>query len=161
VPAAPRIREARPGDVERIFGWIVDLATYERAAEQVIGTPELLADALFGNRPSAEAVLAELDGEPAGFALFYATFSTWTCRRGIWLEDLYVPPDRRRFGVARALLAHLARITIERGGSRLEWAALEWNEPALAFYRTLGATHLNEWQVHRVDGPALAGLAAG
>jgi GNAT superfamily N-acetyltransferase len=153
------IRDAAPSDVELIFGWIVELARYERAADQVTGSVSLLHEALFGPSPSAEAVIAEVDGEPAGFALFHGTFSTWECRPGIWLEDLYVPPERRRAGVGVALLSHLAGLTRGRGCARLEWAALDWNTPALQFYDKLGATRLHEWRVHRLDGVALERVA--
>ncbi len=159
------IRDARPDDVELIHGWIVELAEYERARAQVTGTPELLADALFGHSPSAEAVIAEVadasGAAPAGFALFYGTFSTWECRPGIWLEDLYVPPAHRRSGAGGALIAHLAAIAVARGCARLEWSALDWNAPALDFYVKLGAGVLEDWKHHRLDGAALARVAGG
>jgi GNAT superfamily N-acetyltransferase len=166
VSAQVRIRDARPDDVGLIFGWIVELAEYERAPEQVRGTPELLEEALFGDRPSAEGLIAETreEGapwEPAGFAVFHGTFSTWECRPGIWLEDLYVPPAQRRAGVGAALVAHLARITLDRGYTRLQWAALDWNRLALDFYDKIGAARLDEWKIHRLDGDALARVAAG
>jgi GNAT superfamily N-acetyltransferase len=167
---AVRIREARPDDVELIFGWIVELAEYERAREMVRGTPELLEDALFGPRPSAEALIAEAliaetraedaAWQAAGFALFHLTFSTWEARPGIWLEDLYVPPAHRRAGVGEALISHLARVTVSRGYTRLQWAALDWNTPALDFYAKLGAARLDEWKIHRLDGTALEDVAA-
>jgi GNAT superfamily N-acetyltransferase len=158
------IREARRDDVALIFGWIVELAEYERAPDQVTGTPALLEEALFGTRPTAEAVIAETreDGgawRPAGFALFHSTFSTWESRPGIWLEDLYVPPVHRRSGVGAALLAHLAQLTLARGCARLEWAALDWNEPALNFYDKIGAHRLDAWVLHRLDGTGLARVA--
>jgi GNAT superfamily N-acetyltransferase len=161
-----RIRDARPDDVALIYGWIVELAEYERAREQVRGTPELLEEALFGPRPTAEALIAQAsdagnDWEPAGFALFHGTFSTWECRAGIWLEDLYVPPSHRRSGVGGALLARLAAIAVARGCTRLEWAALDWNTPALDFYVKVGAARLDEWKVHRLDGEALSRVAGG
>jgi GNAT superfamily N-acetyltransferase len=159
--AGLHIRAATPADVELIFALILQLAEYERARAQVTGSVELLEAALFGSPPRAEAVIAELDGEAAGFALFYGTFSTWECRPGIWLEDLYVPPERRRSGVGGALLSHLARIAVERGCARLEWAALDWNALALDFYQRLGATCLDEWQLHRLDGQRLALVAGG
>src|SRR5262249_1598455 len=132
-------REATRDDVALIFGWIVELAEYERARDQVAGSPELLDEAPFGPRPTAEALIAETRNggappAPAGFALFHLTFSTWEARPGIWLEDLYVPPEHRRAGVGGALLSELARITVARGYARLEWAALDWNTPALDFY---------------------------
>ncbi len=157
--AAVTIRDAGPQDVELIFGWIVELAQYERAEDEVSGTPSLLHEALFGEHPSAEALIAEIDGEPAGFAVFHGTFSTWECRPGLWLEDLYVPPEHRRAGVGLALLSHLARLTGARGCARLEWAALEWNTPALSFYDKIGASRLHEWRVHRLDGAALERVA--
>ncbi len=153
------IRPAAPGDVELIHALIVELATYERAPEQVIGTSEMLGYELFGPRPSAEALIAELAGEPVGFALFHGTFSTWECRPGIWLEDLYVPPEHRRHGVGGALLAELARITVQRGCARLEWTALNWNAPALDFYAKLGAQQMSEWVNHRLEGAALVRVA--
>jgi GNAT superfamily N-acetyltransferase len=156
---AIQIRDATPGDVELIFSLIVELAEYERARAQVRGTPELLRDALFGREPQAEALIAERDGEAIAFALYYTTFSTWECRPGIWLEDLYVPPRHRRAGIGQALLSRLAQIAVARGCSRLEWAALDWNTPALDFYEKLGAARLDEWRVHRLDGPALEQVA--
>jgi GNAT superfamily N-acetyltransferase len=138
---------------------IVELAEYERAREHVVGSPELLADALFGPRPAAQAVIAELDGLGVGFALFYRTFSTWECRPGIWLEDLYVSPEHRGSGAGRALLSHLARITVQHGYPRLEWAALDWNTPALDFYAQAGASLLGDWRIHRLAGDALQRVA--
>jgi GNAT superfamily N-acetyltransferase len=155
------IRPATADDVEQIYAFIVELAEYERAPEQVTGTPALLADALFGPEPSAEALVAQRDGQTIGMAVFHGTFSTWECRPGIWLEDLFVPPRFRRGGVGGALLARLAAITVERGRTRLEWNALDWNDPALSFYEQLGAQRLSEWELHRLDGDALARVAAG
>jgi GNAT superfamily N-acetyltransferase len=138
---------------------IIELAEYERAPDEVSGNPELLERALFGEQPAAEAVIAEMAGEPVGFALFFRTFSTWLCKPGLWVEDLYVSPRRRRAGVGGALLAHVAGLAVERGYGRLEWSALHWNEPALRFYQGLGARRLEEWQVFRLDGAALARAA--
>jgi GNAT superfamily N-acetyltransferase len=156
-----RIRAAEPDDAGLLFTMIVALADYERAADQVVGSEELLADALFGDDPSAEAVIAEVDGMAAGFALFYRTFSTWTSRPGIWLEDLFVYPEHRRAGIGAALLEHLAGLALDRGYTRLEWSALEWNSPALAFYAGLGAERLEEWRVLRLDGEALRRVGGG
>ncbi len=139
---------------------IVELAEYERARDSVVGTPELLAEALFGARPAAEAVIAELDGVRAGFALFYETFSTWECRPGIWLEDLYVSPQHRGSGLGWALLGRVARIAVERGYPRLEWSALDWNTPALDFYARAGASLLGDWRIHRLAGEALTQAAS-
>jgi GNAT superfamily N-acetyltransferase len=155
------VRAAAPPDVEQMYSFIVELAEYERAPEQVEGTPELLAQALFGANPSAEALIAEIEGETVGFAVFHGTFSTWQCQPGIWLEDLYVPPEHRRRGVGGVLLSHLARLTVERGCTRLEWNALDWNTPALNFYARLGAERLSSWELHRLDGAALQWVADG
>jgi GNAT superfamily N-acetyltransferase len=156
-----RIRDAAPADVPLLYSLIVALAEYERAPEKVTGTEEMLGRALFGPTPSAEAVIAELDGLPIGFALFYSTFSTWECLPGIWLEDLFVPPEHRRAGVGAALLQHLARLAVDRGCARLEWTALDWNVPALEFYAKLGAEVMAEWKTHRLDTAALLGVAGG
>jgi GNAT superfamily N-acetyltransferase len=161
VQPAVTVRAAGPSDVGLIHALIIELATYERAREQVVGTPEMLARELFGPRPSAEALIAELSGEPVAFALFHGTFSTWECRPGLWLEDLYVPPQHRRHGIGQTLLIELARIAVTRGCARLEWTALEWNTPALDFYAKLGARRLSEWDNHRLDGEALLRVADG
>jgi GNAT superfamily N-acetyltransferase len=153
------IRAATAADVGLLHRLIVALAEYERAPDAVSGTPQMLGEALFGKSPVAEALIAEVDGEPAGFALFHGTFSTWECSAGLWLEDLYVDPAHRRGGVGGALLQHLAALAVERGCTRLEWAALDWNVPALRFYEQLGATVLKEWLMHRLDGAALASVA--
>jgi GNAT superfamily N-acetyltransferase len=155
VTPAIRIRAAERDDVGAVLELIAELAEYEHAADQVKGTEELLLCALFGPEPSAEALVAELEGVTAGFALFYRTFSTWECRPGIWLEDLYIKPEHRRAGIGQALLGRLARIALERGYARLEWAALDWNDPALRFYEQLGARVLDEWRMLRLDGAAL------
>ena len=175
------IRPAAPADVELIYSLIKELAEYERAPEKVTGTSEQLAEALFGpdqpddagaaqsgeagcrarGVPVAEALIAEVGGEPAGFALFHGSFSTWECRPGLWLEDLYVPPRHRRSGVGGALLARVAEIAVQRGCARLEWAALDWNTPALDFYAKLGAEPLGDWVMHRLDGDALERVASG
>jgi GNAT superfamily N-acetyltransferase len=156
-----RIRPATPDDVDQIHASILALAEFERARDRVTATPEMLAAGLFGERPGAEVLIAELDETPAGFALFYGTFSTWEGRPGIWLEDLFVPERHRGAGVGGALLARLAAIALERGCARLEWHALDWNEPALRFYERLGATRLSPWELHRLDGESLRRVAAG
>jgi GNAT superfamily N-acetyltransferase len=155
------VRQATPADVPQIYAFIVELAVYEREPEGVTGTPEMLADALFGPHPSAEALIAEVDGEPVGFAVFHGTFSTWECAPGIWLEDLYVPERHRRAGAGYALLSRLAALAVERGCPRLEWHALDWNELALGFYKRLGAERESEWELHRLSGEALRRVAAG
>ncbi len=153
------VRAATVADVEQIYAFIVELAEYERARDQVPGTTELLADALFGPHPAAEALIAERDGDAAGFAIFCASFSTWECRPGLWLEDLYVSPAHRRTGVGGVLLSRVAEIAVQRGCPRLEWNALDWNQPALDFYTRLGATRLPEWERHRLSGAALERVA--
>ena len=152
------IRPATVADVPLLLALIRELATYERAPELAVGTEELLERHLFGERPAAEAVIAEARGEAVGFALFFTTFSTWLAKPGIWLEDLYVRPEQRRGGVGRALLAHLGAIAVERGCGRMEWSALDWNEPALNFYAQLGARPVEGWVVHRLEGEALSRL---
>jgi len=159
--AAVTVRAAREADVELIYSLIVALAEYERAPEQVVGTPELLRQWLFGDAPAAEALIGEVDGVAAGFALFHGTFSTWECRPGLWLEDLFVLPEFRRFGVGARLLGNVARLAVERGYTRLTWTALDWNEMALSFYRKIGATVLDEWTNHRLSGATLEAVAAG
>jgi GNAT superfamily N-acetyltransferase len=160
-----RIRAVEESDVPEVFSMIVEPAAYERARGSVVGDVSLLDRALFGPRPACEGVIAEV-GAPgtrrdvAGFALFFATFSTWLCLPGIWLEDLFVRPSHRRAGVGRALLAHLAAVVVERGYGRLEWAALRWNEPALSFYDALGAERMSEWETLRLTGDALRSLAS-
>lgn len=149
------IRPAGPADVPLLLALIAELADYERAADSAVGSEELLETALFGRRPVAEAVIAELDSDPVGFALFYMTFSTWLCLPGIWLEDLYVRPEHRRAGVGRALFAHVAEIAVKRGSGRMEWSALDWNTPALSFYQGLGASIVDGWHTHRLQGTAL------
>jgi GNAT superfamily N-acetyltransferase len=156
-----RVRPATPDDAGQIYGFIVELAVYEREPDAVTGTTEMLAHALFGPRPSAEALIAEADGEAVGFAVFHGTFSTWECEPGIWLEDLFVPERHRRLGAGHALLSHLAALAIERGCPRVEWHALDWNELALGFYERLGAERLPEWELHRLHGAALERVASG
>ncbi|HEU0012349.1 MAG TPA: GNAT family N-acetyltransferase [Longimicrobium sp.] len=156
-----RIRAAVEGDVPLVLRFIRELAEYERLLHEVVATEERLRATLFGPRPGAEAVIAEVDGEAAGFALFFHNYSTFLAQPGIYLEDLYVRPEMRGHGVGRALLAHLAALARERGCGRLEWWVLDWNEPAIAFYRRLGAQPMSEWTVFRLTGDALDRLAAG
>jgi GNAT superfamily N-acetyltransferase len=154
------IRAATPADADAIHSLIVELAVYERAPEKVTGDAGLLTQWLFGPDPAAEALIAELGGAAVGFALFYRTFSTWEARPGLWLEDLYVVEACRGLGVGRALMEHLAGVTVKRGYTRLEWVALDWNAPALGFYDTLGATLLHDWRMLRLEGESLARVAA-
>ena len=155
------IRFAEQGDVATILRFVRELADYERAADKVVATDELLRAALFADPPQAEALIAEVDGAPVGMALFFHNFSTWTGWRGLYLEDLYVTPAARGAGVGKALLKRLARIATERGCARFEWSVLTWNTPAIDFYRSLGAETLEEWRINRVTGDALARLADG
>ena len=151
----PCVREARESDIDRIRQLIVDLATYERAAHEVKTTTEQLRVALFGPQPAAYALVAEMDHAVVGFALYFRNFSTWEGVHGLYLEDLYVMPEYRGSGLGRGLLLSLAELAVQRGYARLEWAVLDWNENALAFYRHLGAQHLHDWQVYRLDRAAL------
>jgi GNAT superfamily N-acetyltransferase len=156
---AVEIRSAVREDVPLLLELIGALADYERLRDQLHATPALLEEHLFGTRPAAEALIAERAGEAAGYALVFATFSTFLARPGLWLEDLFVLPAHRRAGIGGALLAHVARLAVARGCGRLEWSALDWNEPALAFYRGIGARRLPEWHLHRLDGAALSAFA--
>lgn len=156
-----RIEPARERDVPLILELIRGLAEYERLADQCIATEARLREALFGAQPAAEVLLAYADDQPAGFALFFHNFSTFLGRRGLYLEDLFVKPEFRRLGIGRRLLAALARVAVERGCGRFEWSVLDWNAPAIEFYKRLGAKPLDEWTIFRVAGDALAGLADG
>lgn len=161
-PAAPVVvRAARPGDVPALLEMFAELAEYEHLTQELRATAQQLEAALFGASPAAEALVAEHagSGEPIGYALFFATFSSFLANTGVWLEDLFVRSAHRRGGVGRALLAAVAARMRERGGQRLEWAALDWNEPALNFYRGLGASTMGEWITHRLTGEALERLA--
>jgi GNAT superfamily N-acetyltransferase len=153
------IRPATPADVPLVLRLVEGLAEYERLRDQCVATEAALHASLFGARPDAEVVIAELDGEAAGFALFFHNYSTFLARRGLYLEDLFVWPHLRGRGVGKALLVHLARLAVERGCGRFEWAVLDWNAPAIGFYRALGAEPMDEWTVMRVSGDALARLA--
>ena len=153
------IREATRDDVPLIAAFVRELAAYEKLAHDAVATAAPLAPTLFGETRGAEVAIAELDGVPAGFALFFPNYSTFLGRAGIYLEDLFVRPEFRARGVGRALLAHLAGIALERGCGRLEWAVLHWNAPAIGFYETLGAEPMREWTTYRLSGDALARLA--
>jgi GNAT superfamily N-acetyltransferase len=153
------IRPARAADIPAIYQLIRDLAEYEKALAEVTGSEADLHRGLLAEPPAVFAHVAEHDGEVAGFALWYLSFSTWEASHGIYLEDLYVRPEARRLGLGRALLAELARICVARGYPRLEWSVLDWNTPARAFYAALGAVEMSEWTVNRLSGPALRDLA--
>ncbi len=152
------IRPATPDDVALILGLVRELAVYEREPDAVVATEAMLHDALFERRV-AESLIAELDGKPVGFALFFHNFSTWTGKPGIYLEDLYVTPDARGAGAGKALLRHIAGLALDRDCTRFEWSVLDWNTPAIDFYRAMGAQAMDEWTVQRVSGAALRTLA--
>ena len=154
-----QIRPACIEDVPVILELIRDLATYERAPDEVTATEEQLVDVLFGERPAAEVLLAFEGRSAVGFAVFFYNFSTWLGRPGLYLEDLFVNPDKRGKGYGRALLVELAKIARDRECGRLEWAVLDWNEPAIKFYRGLGATPMHEWTVFRLTRDGIARLA--
>ncbi len=156
---AVEIREATTADVPLVLALIRELADFERLADKVVATEEGLRAALFGPRPHAEVLLASSGGEPVGFALFFSTFSTFVGKPGLYLEDLFVREPARGKGAGRALLSRLAALARERGCGRLEWAVLNWNEPAIGFYERLGARPMDEWTVYRLTGDALASLA--
>lgn len=170
---AINIRPATPGDVGLILALIRDLAEYERAPDAAVATEELVRTHLFGDSlsghahlngavrrgPVAECLIGEIDGEAHGFAVFFHNFSTWLGRPGLYLEDLFVRPATRGAGLGKALLVELARIARERGCGRMEWAVLDWNTPAIEFYRALGARAMDEWTTYRVEGGAIDALA--
>ena len=154
------LRTAGPADVPQILRFIRALGEYERLQSEVVATEAALLASLFGERRYAEVMLADCDGQSAGFALYFHNYSTFLAQPGIYLEDLYVDPAFRARGVGKALLQHLARLTIERGCARLEWSALDWNRPAIDFYLRLGAVELSEWSLYRLAGAALRRMAS-
>ena len=154
------IRPARREDAALLLQLFGELAEYEQLSDMLRADERKLSEALFCEHPLAEALIAEREGQAAGYALYFTTFSSFLASPGIWLEDLFVRPAHRRFGIGRALLSAVAAHARERGAERLEWAALDWNELALGFYRGLGARTLGEWVTHRLDGAALERLAA-
>ena len=154
------IRPATPADTALILELIRELADYEKALHECHATIESLNTSLFGDRPHAECLVAELDGKVVGFALFFHNYSTWLARPGLYLEDLYVRPSARSQGVGKALLVRLAQLAVQRNCGRFEWSVLDWNAPAIAFYESLGAKPQNEWTIYRVAGDALSQLAA-
>jgi GNAT superfamily N-acetyltransferase len=156
----PLIRPATPADLPLILGFIRGLATYENLLHEVEATEEKLRTTLFGPRPAAECVLAFADGAPAGFAIFFTNYSTFLARPGLYLEDLFVNPEARGRGIGKALLLHLAALANQRGCGRMEWSVLDWNQPAIDFYESLGAQRKTEWTICRLTGPALARYAS-
>ncbi|CCH34798.1 GNAT family N-acetyltransferase [Actinosynnema sp. NPDC047251] len=154
----PRIRRVRPGDVPAIVGLVEELAEYERARDECLLTADQLHEALFRDAPALFGHVAEVDGQVVGMALWFLNFSTWRGVHGLYLEDLYVRPDQRGGGLGKALLRALAQECVARGYARFEWSVLDWNEPAIGFYRSLGAVPMDEWTVFRLSGEALAAL---
>lgn len=154
------IREAVPSDIGTIHAFILALADYEKLSHEVKADRASLNKYLFGPRPMAEVLIAENEGRAIGFALFFHNFSTFEGRPGLYLEDLFVVPEARGLGAGKALLSRLAQLALERDCARLEWWVLDWNEPSIAFYRSLGARPMDEWTVQRVDGEALSALAS-
>lgn len=157
--APSTIRAAERSDVPLVLALIRELAAYEKLAHEVVATEDGLAETLFGRDRRAEVLIAEVDGEPAGFALFFHNYSTFSGRPGMFLEDLFVRPAARGCGVGRALLARLAAIAVSRHCGRVEWAVLDWNESAIGFYLKLGAQAMNDWTVYRLTGEPLTNLA--
>ncbi len=155
------IRPATADDVSTLFELVQGLAEYEKLSHEVTGTPEALRQSLFGPQPYAHAILAWVDEQPAGFALYFYNFSTFLMKPGLYLEDLFIRPDYRRRGIGSAIFQYLAQTAIDQGCGRFEWSVLDWNESAIAFYKQKGATLMDEWRICRVTGPALATLAQG
>ena len=153
------LRAARPGDEQGILDCITALAVYEREPDAVANSTEMLTDSLFGDEPKVFAHVVEREGRIVGIAVWFLTYSTWTGKHGIWLEDLYVDEQQRGRGYGKALIASLAAVCVERDYSRLEWTVLDWNTPAVDFYRSLGAQPMSEWTTQRMTGEALASLA--
>lgn len=154
------IRPAAPDDIPLILTFIRELAEYERLAHEVVARERDFHEALFGARPVVEAIIASVDEQPVGYALYFPNFSTFLGKPGLYLEDLYVRPSARGQGVGRSLFEHLARIVVDRGWGRFEWSVLDWNAPSIAFYRKMGAMPMDEWTVFRLSGKALEKLAS-
>jgi len=155
------IRPARIEDSSLILKLILELADYERLADEVTASAETIEENLFGENPCAEVLIGEIDNQPVGYALFFGTFSTFTGKPGVYLEDIFIRPDWRNRGFGKALLQRIAALALERGCARLEWSVLDWNQPAIDFYRSLGATPLSEWIGQRLTGAALKSVAQG
>ncbi len=155
----PTLRPATPTDMPAIVGLIRELAVFEKLEHLMVATPESMAPHLFGPRPAAEAVVAEVDGQVVAFALFLTNFSTFLCQPGLYLEDLYVQPAHRGAGLGKALLQHLGALAVERGCGRFEWSVLDWNENAIRFYESMGAAVMPDWRICRITGDTLQGFA--
>jgi GNAT superfamily N-acetyltransferase len=155
------IRPATEADVQLLFDLILELASYEKMADEVAGDAEVLRRSLFEEKAAEALLLETADGEAVGYAIFFTTFSTFECRSGIWLEDVYVRPEHRRGGIGRLVMEHLANLALERGHVRLDWVALDWNEPALNFYEQIGARRLDDWKLLRLEKDGIERLARG
>ncbi|ELY2810391.1 N-acetyltransferase family protein [Cronobacter sakazakii] len=153
------IRAARPEDATAIYEMIYELAVYEKAPHEVVTTPEEIRETLFGAGSKTEALICEIDDKAVGYAVFFTSYSTWLGRNGIYMEDLYVSPEYRGKGAGRGLLKHIARCAVQRQCGRLEWSVLDWNQPAIEFYLSIGAAAQSEWVRYRLDGEALLKLA--
>lgn len=153
------IRPATINDVEQIMQFVIDLAVYEKEADAVVATPEHFRKALFCENPKAHCLMAELDGKPVGFAVYFFSFSTWLGQHGIFLEDLYVSPESRGSGAGKALLKELAKIAVDNNMGRVEWSVLDWNEPSIQFYKAMGAEPKDGWTDYRLTGDALTDFA--
>jgi GNAT superfamily N-acetyltransferase len=154
------IRPATPNDVPELLRLIRELAEYEKLADMAVGTEARMHASLFGARPAAEALVSERGGRTVGFAIYFTTFSTFLCKPGLYLEDLFVEPEHRGSGIGKALLRRLASLAVERGCGRFEWRVLDWNEPSIRFYESLGAKLMPEWVLVRMTEPSMAVLAA-
>ncbi|CAM3336624.1 hypothetical protein SB6411_01900 [Klebsiella spallanzanii] len=153
------IRQATPADAKAIYDMIYELAVYEKAPEQVVTTVDEIKSSLFANDSKTEALICEIDNQVAGYAVFFTSYSTWLGRNGIYMEDLYISPDFRGNGAGKALLRTIAQLAVKRGCGRLEWSVLDWNQPAIDFYLSIGALPQSEWVRYRMDGEALAAFA--
>jgi GNAT superfamily N-acetyltransferase len=154
------IRPATAADAQLVFDFIVELAVYEKARHEVKTSVAELAETMFGPAAKVKALICSIDGQPVGYAVYFYTYSTWLGKNGIWLEDVYVSPAARGKGAGKALLKHVAQIAVKEGCGRFEWSVLDWNTPSIEFYKSLGAKHMEEWDIYRVTGEALHALAA-
>lgn len=153
------IRPAQATDAQAIYDMIFELAIYEKAPQEVVTTPDEIRETLFGAESKTEALICEVDGATIGYAVFFTSYSTWLGRNGIYLEDLYISPEARGNGTGKALIKHIAQLAVQRGCGRLEWSVLDWNQPAIDFYLSIGATPQSEWVRYRMDGEALLNFA--
>jgi len=153
------IRQARASDADAIYNMIVELAVYEKAPQEVVTTPNEIRDTLFGPDSKTEALICEIDGKTVGYAVFFSSYSTWLGRNGIFMEDLYISPEYRSRGAGKAMLKHIAQLAVQRRCGRLEWVVLDWNQPAIDFYLSIGAQPQSEWIRYRLNGDALAKFA--